>query len=565
MQKSHWDKIFFVRIALLILLLSIFVLMQLDSAHLDWYLYGVLAVGVGLNIYDLLRLIQQQQARQHLAATLNAIDADYGNVAVELDSHSHPDYRPIISALNGLLKRVASFVADIRNSSIQIAMSSAKMQEKITLTSKDAEQQRVLIDQMVALSAQAKTAISDSSDYAKTISTLTDNNLLAAESSVTDLIQVQEKIIESTQSVDDLIQTIQSLNESSTKINQIVAFIRDVSQQTNLLALNAAIEAARAGEAGRGFAVVADEVRALAEKVATATIQIAESTGQIVDAIEETSHDANQIRLNTQSTRGIVDSAVGKFQTMLHDFKSVGTNLRGIEHGVTRLVEMNEYLYTCSGEIRGAADSVSAKMQECQRYALDLSGATESVQEFSSRFTLEGSKFDQICAKSREFRDRISTWLTALAAEQVNVFDQQYIPLPNTNPQKFKTSYDQRVESQLQAWFDAMLEEVNGLTFAVCFDVNGYMPAHHKKFSQAPTGNMQQDLLYSRHKRIFNEPSAVRGAKNRRPMLLETYARDTGEIINVLSLPIMVNQQHWGAVRVGFDPQILLETQVTQH
>ena len=551
---------FYLRMSVLAAILILGALTAIGQIPAKTAFYFLLLIALGFIAWEAWSRQRETNIRENLRDALESLDAEYGNVAIALPVPNHSAYASIVQAINRLLVRLAQFVGDIRNSSIAIAMSAAKMQDKIRLTSKDAEQQRVLIDQMFSLSAHAKSAILESREHAQTISGLTANNLAAAEASVSDLVHVQAKIAASSSGVEDLLTTIQGLNSSSVKINEIVAFIRDVSQQTNLLALNAAIEAARAGEAGRGFAVVADEVRALAEKVGSATVQIAESTEKIVVAIENTSSDAAQIKENTHSTQVIVDASVHKFQDMLGDFKLVGTSLHGIEEGVVRLVEMNEYLHTCAGEIREASDAVSNKMKECESYALDLSGATESVQEFSSRFTLEGSRFDSICAQSRAFSLRIGNWLANLQDEGVNVFDQHYVPIPNANPPKFHTSYDQKVENQLQTWFDEMLQNVSGLTFAVCFDVNGYMPAHHKKFSQPLTGNLEQDLLQSRHKRIFNEPSAQRGAKNQRPMLLETYARDTGEIINVLSLPIYVAGRHWGAVRVGFDPQILLET-----
>lgn len=72
------------------------------------------------------------------------------------------------------------------------------------------------------------------------------------------------------------------------------------------------------------------------------------------------------------------------------------------------------------------------------------------------------------------------------------------------------------------------------------------------------TGTREQDIAWSRDKRIFDDTTGSRGAKNTSPLLLQTYVRDTGEILNDLSLPIFVNHRHWGALRVGFDPRMLL-------
>lgn len=511
----------------------------------------VAAVGFWFNYRQVIRpVLAVEQVADNVAD-------EHGNLRQPLIAVESTLASAISAALNTLLMRFAGFVADIRNGSIDIAMSSARMQEKIRLTSSDAEQQRVLTEKIFSSSQKTKAGIEETREHVVTISSLTQSNLAAAKESVEQLVGVQERIYRINESVENLRVTVSGLTDSSIKIQQIVNFIRDVSRQTNLLALNAAIEAARAGEAGRGFAVVADEVRSLAEKVSEAIAVISLSASHMVQAIEKTHDDTEHINGNTSSTRVLVDSASQKFQVMLHDFETIGGRLQGIEDVVGYLILMNDDLFGNVAAIRDASNGVTAKMKECESYSQVLATAAESVQEFSSRFTLQGSHFDRICGESRAFRDRIGKWLGERYQEGLNVFDVNYQPIPYSYPQKYSTSYDRAVERQLQLYFDEMLEKVEGLTFAVCFDLNGYMAAHHKKFSHPLTGNKQQDLLNSRHKRIFKEPSAVRGAQNLKPLLLETYARDTGEIINVLSMPIFVCERHWGAIRIGFDPEIL--------
>ena len=105
----------------------------------------------------------------------------------------------------------------------------------------------------------------------------------------------------------------------------------------------------------------------------------------------------------------------------------------------------------------------------------------------------------------------------------------------------------------------ASFERWVGGRFALAVDVNGYGPTHNTKFSQKPTGNPQQDLVNSRDKRIFNDPTGGRAAKNEAPFLLQTYMRDTGEILCDLSMPIRVDGRSWGAMRLGFDPAAVLD------
>lgn len=132
-----------------------------------------------------------------------------------------------------------------------------------------------------------------------------------------------------------LSETINHLSESSEQISNILGVINDIANQTNLLALNAAIEAARAGEAGRGFAVVADEVRKLAERTQHAT-------KEIEDIINGLLRDSEEAKV-----------AMDKSVTSVHDGT---TNITGVATEIKRAVENVTLLYTA---MRPVAESVS--------------------------------------------------------------------------------------------------------------------------------------------------------------------------------------------------------------
>ncbi|MCM0754775.1 methyl-accepting chemotaxis protein, partial [Desulfovibrio aminophilus] len=153
-------------------------------------------------------------------------------------------------------------------------------------------------------------------------------------------------------------------------IGQIMNVIADIADQTNLLALNAAIEAARAGEAGRGFAVVADEVRKLAEKTMTATNEV----GGYIQAVQESAR--KNIR-NTEATAQVIHESTSTAE------KS-GAALREIVEMVEKTADQVRGIATASEEQSAASEQISRSTEEINRIAAETAEAmTQSAQAVS--------------------------------------------------------------------------------------------------------------------------------------------------------------------------------------
>jgi len=140
------------------------------------------------------------------------------------------------------------------------------------------------------------------------------------------------------------------LGKSSDQIGRIIAVINDIADQTNLLALNAAIEAARAGEQGRGFAVVADEVRKLAERTTTATKEIAQMIRTIQADIKST------LRAMEEGTEQVQDGVQSTVQA--------GDSLREIIHTAERVGEMVTHIATAGTQQSATSEHVKERMQQ---------------------------------------------------------------------------------------------------------------------------------------------------------------------------------------------------------
>ncbi len=166
-------------------------------------------------------------------------------------------------------------------------------------------------------------------------------------------------------------------------------------------------------------------------------------------------------------------------------------------------------------------------------------------------------QFDsQVIDWAEECRDEVvKQFDLLLTSGQLNVpklFDTFYIPIPNTVPQKFQTQYDILSDGVVRPIIDKILKRDARLIFVVIVDRNGYLPTHNSRFTKPLTGDLAEDAKGNRTKRIFNDRTGLAAARNQEPYLLQRYNRDTGEIMSDLSVPIIVQNRHWGAVRIGY-------------
>ncbi len=153
---------------------------------------------------------------------------------------------------------------------------------------------------------------------------------------------------------------------------------------------------------------------------------------------------------------------------------------------------------------------------------------------------------------ARRVTETMEGWLAAKEVSEERLFSFLYYPTANTDPPKFTTDWDRLSDRDVQGIEEAVLTRSGNLIFAVLVDRNGYLPTHNLRYSQPLTGNLANDLVNNRTKRIFNDKTGLAAAKSAAPFLLQRYQRDTGETMVDLSVPVFVRGMHWGAVRLGY-------------
>lgn len=348
---------------------------------------------------------------------------------------------------------------------------------------------------------------------------------------------------------------IAQLEAKSEQIKSVTRVISDIAEQTNLLALNAAIEAARAGEQGRGFAVVADEVRSLAAKTSTATQQIGETVTQINDEIKNAVANSHSLTVtidkNVQTTQ-MISSHLNEIYDQSVEIESNVTHLAdSVQNNSESIGYISSIVQETSKRLRVTEDEIASMSER----SLSLSETAEKIYEAFGTTELSHPHDDVI----REANDAVAA-IGALFERAIQegklkeseIFDTQYQKIPKTNPEKFHTAYDRFTDEALPAIQEPILQRNNFITYAGAVDINGYFPTHNKKFCQPLSGDYSKDLAANRTKRIFNDRTGSRCGSHTQPFLLQTYKRDTGEVMHDLSVPIYVNGKHWGAFRVGY-------------
>lgn len=348
---------------------------------------------------------------------------------------------------------------------------------------------------------------------------------------------------------------LQALRTNADKIQHITEVINNVADQTNLLALNAAIEAARAGEQGRGFAVVAEEVRALAGKTAGATKDIAVMLSDIRKQSEHTAALMQQLEQASQQVQQELQQVATGVNHISQEIKQSSGALNQIEQLSEGLEQTGSQISTAIQNISKALQGIEVKGKSIASQAIEVSVETETIYRELSQQELD-TFYQPILQEAQLAAAQVGQLLSQAINEgklsRDQLFSEHYQPIANTNPQKFRTAYDSYTDQHFPAIQEPILQRHPKVTYAGAVDRKGYFPTHNRKFSQPLTGNYDKDLLQNRTKRIFNDRTGSRCGSNTEAMLLQTYKRDTGEIMHDLSVPIYMDGKHWGGFRIGF-------------
>lgn len=298
-----------------------------------------------------------------------------GDLSRRLPTERGDEVAALAHNFNRVMEHIAQIIRDVIDVTDQVDKNVHTMTKATDSTAQASAQQTQQIEQIATalqeLSASAEEVArnaSDTAEHTRQTSELADESDRAVTSSSVAVQQLTEQI-EATAS------RIQVLQDSSGSIGSVMEVINTIAEQTNLLALNAAIEAARAGEQGRGFAVVADEVRALAQKTQNSTEEI----GQIVTQLQRAADEAHESMRNS----------VNSVQETSTSSAKVAESLGAMREKIDRINDMNHHIASASQQQNAVAAEVSKIITTIQSLAENMFQDAQVVRDNSTELARE--------------------------------------------------------------------------------------------------------------------------------------------------------------------------------
>ncbi len=310
-----------------------------------------------------------------------------GNLAFEVPTDRKDEFGDEMKAAKEMVEKWREIVGSLKSAAASISSAGVQLSASAEQMSKGSGEQANRSSQVAAASVEMSQTVVDIARNTNNIANSAANTVKIAKEGEEIVNQATKEVEEIARTVGDSAESIRTLGERSNQIGEIVNVIDDIADQTNLLALNAAIEAARAGEQGRGFAVVADEVRKLAERTANSTSEI----GGMINAIQG----------DVERAVMTMNTVAKKVETGVDLSGKAGQSLRVIVTSVDDLLGMVQQIASATDEMSATSEEINRDIEQIAAVSRETSASSEQTAQASGELAKLSNDLEDIVSRFR--------------------------------------------------------------------------------------------------------------------------------------------------------------------